>query len=327
MIASFLAGGLAGPALAAGKPRRPQSFLNFKLPTTGGQQMWADVRLFHQWRIQRHALSGHYRLLDGDNERLAWGTLAACEAELDALSEQLQLPPISGTAVLLLHGLFRTRGSMSRIGRYLAQHTDWPVLNVSYPSTRGAVAEHAETLRQVIDHLPEVETFHFVAHSMGNLVIRHWLADLARDEIHGEESARLLAERLGRIVMLGPPNQRPSLAQSLVPIDRHKIISGDAGNDLNGGWKELEPRLTTPPCEFGILAGGRGDGAGHNPLIPGDDDMIVGVAETHLAGACDFRVLPVIHATMMDDLAVQQMACRFLQKGFFESADTRKPLE
>ena len=33
--------------------------------TGGGKQFWADVWFFHDWRIQCHALTGHYRLLDG----------------------------------------------------------------------------------------------------------------------------------------------------------------------------------------------------------------------------------------------------------------------
>jgi hypothetical protein len=129
------------------------------------------------------------------------------------------------------------------------------------------------------------------------------------------------------MVMLGPPNHRPALARALVPIDRHKIIAGVAGDELNGDWKNLAPTLATPPCEFGILAGGRGDDAGHNPLIPGDDDMIVGVDETRLVGARDFRVLDVIHATMMFEREVQEMTTRFLKHGYFESPEARTPLE
>jgi hypothetical protein len=88
----------------------------------------------------------------------------------------------------------------------------------------------------------------------------------------------------------------------------------------------LAPRLATPRCEFGIIAGGLGNEGGYNPLIPGDDDMVVGVSETRLAGARDFRVLPVIHADMMDVPAVQKMAWRFLKTGCFESPEKLDPV-
>ena len=40
--------------------------MNLISKTGGGKQFWADVWFFHDWRIQRHALTGHYRLLDGN---------------------------------------------------------------------------------------------------------------------------------------------------------------------------------------------------------------------------------------------------------------------
>lgn len=318
-----LAGGLASNALGAGKPRKPKrvrSLPNLKLNTTGGQQMWGDVRYHLGYRVQRHALTGHHRLLDPQDQRVAWGSLDACESAFAKIRQETQLTAASSTAVVSLHGLFRTRWSMARIEHYLEQTTRWQGINLCYPSTRGTVGDHAGMLRDVIDHLDGVETIHFVAHSLGNLVIRRWLNDL------GENRLKSRGMKIGRMVMLGPPNHRPALARALVPIDRHKIIAGEAGDQLNGAWKTLEPNLATPQFEFGILAGGLGNSDGFNPLIPGDDDMIVGVRETKLAGARDFRLLPVIHATMMDDPKLQQLTGRFLQRGYFESPDTRQTI-
>src|SRR5688500_7112600 len=47
---------------------------NWQLPTFGGLQYWADEFIHRRYRIQRHASTGHCRLLNGDEERLAWGT-------------------------------------------------------------------------------------------------------------------------------------------------------------------------------------------------------------------------------------------------------------
>lgn len=319
----MFAGAAAAPlARAAGKPRRPRALPNWQTATNGGQQLWGDVRYHAGYRIQRHALTGHHRMLNPDYERVAWGSLRACEAALD--DARRDAPPLASgrTSVIFLHGLFRTRWSMSRIGEFVSQQTGWESIVLGYPSTRGSIGDHAKMLDDVITHLEGVGKIYFVAHSLGNLVIRRWFNDLSN--INTLERRNI---ELGRMVMMGPPNHRPTLARTLVPIDRHNIIAGKAGDELNGKWKTLAPTLATPPCDFGILAGGMGNGSGHNPLIPGDDDMIVGVDETRLAGASDFRVLNVIHATMMYVPEVHSMTVRFLEHGYFESPEARTPLE
>lgn len=322
-LAALLAGGTAGIAHGEGQPKRRRRGLpNVKSSTSGGQQFWGDVRYHAGYRIQQHALTGHHRLLDPAYDRIAWGTLNSCEAALNDIRTAQPELKNSSTAVVYLHGLFRTRWSMSRIARHVGAQTGWQSIILGYPSTRGSVADHARMLADVINHLEGVEQMYFVAHSLGNLVVRYWLGNDAY------QKAWTKSEReVGRMVMLGPPNHRPSLAQTLVPIDAHNIIAGEAGLELQSDWEKLEPKLATPPFDFGILAGGTGDGSGHNPLIPGDDDMIVGVDETRLAGARDFRVLKVIHATMMDEDITQEMTTRFLQHGYFESPNARKPLE
>lgn len=319
VIAGLLAGGWS--ALARGDESLEWSLPNVTAGTNGGQQFWADVRYHAGWRIQEQALTGHFRLLNPNYERVSWGSLEACEARLAEVRLNNPLLKNSTTAVVFLHGLFRTRWCMAGIADHVFRQSGWQVVVLGYPSTRGKVGDHAAKLDQVIDHLDGIEKIHFVAHSLGNLVIRHWMKDLEKTKTLEKHKMEL-----GRVVMIGPPNQRPSLAQTLVPIDYNQVIAGEAGQQLSSDWVNLAPCLATPSCEFGILAGGLGDGQGHNPLIPGDDDMIVGVDETRLAGARDFRVLNVIHATMMDDPGVQQMAARFLQHGYFESPAACTPL-
>ena len=43
------------------------------LPTLGGKQFWSDELFFRGWRIQRHAVTEHHRLLDPDDRRHGWG--------------------------------------------------------------------------------------------------------------------------------------------------------------------------------------------------------------------------------------------------------------
>ena len=80
------------------------------------KQFWADVWFFHDWRIQCHALTGHYRLLDGSNRRHASGTYEQCRDKMDEIRTRDKLPPMEGKAIIVLHGLFRTRSSMATLG-------------------------------------------------------------------------------------------------------------------------------------------------------------------------------------------------------------------
>jgi hypothetical protein len=126
--------------------------------------------------------------------------------------------------------------------------------------------------------------------------------------------------------MLGPPNHGAELAEKLGQNVAFQAVFGQSGDQLARGWPALAPRLTTPACQFAILAGGRGDDRGWNPLVAGDDDGVVSVATTRLPGARDFAVLPVGHTFMMYDPIVQEYTLRFLREGHFVSNDARRPI-
>ena len=319
---------LAASALAA---RRAAAFLedsestvaipNPLTQTLGGKQFWADELFFHEWHIQRHVWTGHCRLLDGRQRRFASGTFDHCAERLDEIKRREKLPPMRGRAVVVLHGLGRSSGSMRKICDYLRNEGGYSVCNVTYPTTRGGVADHAATLAKIVEGLDGIDELNFVGHSLGNLVIRHWLADRA-DPTNGHRPD----PRLKRIVMLGPPNHGAKLAEVFLTNDLAELIVGKAGGQI-GRFDQLEMKLATPACEFGIIAGGRETLLGYNPLLGGDNDLVVGVESTRLAGASDFAVLPITHTWMMDDRTVQEYTLRFLERGYFTSADERKGID
>ncbi len=287
-----------------------------RMPTLGGKQFWADELLFHQWRIQRNVRDNHYRLLDGKNFRYAWGTFAECRAKLEQIKRRQKLPPMKGKAVIVLHGLFRSRAAMDKLCKYFQQQGGYAVFNVGYPSTQSDVGSHARALGQIIENLEGIEEINFVAHSMGNIVIRHYLADRTRRR----------DPRLKRFVMLAPPNHGALAALALAENRAFQWITGQSGQQLGAEWAKLEGHLATPEFEFGIIAGGRGNGKGYNPLLPGDDDGTISVAGTRLAGARDFVVLPLLHTFIVNDATVHQYTLRFFQRGHFISARKRQPL-
>lgn len=295
---------------------------NLEGPTFGGTQLWTDELVCHDWRIQRHAWTGHYRLLDEQNRRRAWGDFAACRDAFARLRMELDLPPMQGRVVMLLHGLVRSRKSMEGLGSYLREESDFTVINVSYASTRHELDQHAAALARVIENLdPRVTEINFVAHSLGNLVIRRYLADQTN-----AGQGRSPDPRIKRIVMLAPPNNGARLAERFRHNQIFKAIWGKSGVELASSWVELEQQLATPACEFGIIAGGRGEPTGNNPLLPGDDDFVVSVEETRLPGASDFSLVPAAHALIMDQPLVQERVLRFLREGYFISEEQRQPI-
>ncbi len=126
------------------------------------------------------------------------------------------------------------------------------------------------------------------------------------------------------MVMLGPPNQGSELTKLICAFDPFGFFI--TAKEIHR-WHEFVPRLATPEFEFGIVAGGRGAaGRGYNPWLRDDNDFIVTVDSTRLAGAADFVLLPVLHAFMGQDSRVREYTLNFLRKGYFIAPDRRQPI-
>ena len=298
---------------------------DFAMPTMGGKQFWSDELFFHKWRIQRNVFTGHYRLLDAKDRRHASGTYEECREALDDIKIKRGLPPMKGKAVIVLHGLFRSRNSMDSLCDYLAEQGGYEVFNMTYPSTRDDIGEHARSLGHVIDNLEGIEEVNFVGHSLGNIVIRYYFGDLQRQEAEknqasvpaltpgpspekGEgsntwsaglgqskgDSPIFVDTKIGtvpkkrpafhRFVMLAPPNHEAQMATAFGDNIVFKTVSGQSGQQLGRQWKELERNLATPDCEFAIIAGGKNNDKGYNPLLSGDNDGTISVETRQTRG-------------------------------------------
>jgi pimeloyl-ACP methyl ester carboxylesterase len=302
------------PASAAGP-------VNFPSATLGGTQFWTDELVFRDWRIQQNCLTGHYRLLDGDDFRRAWGTFDQCRTKLDELKRELRLAPMSGRAIVTVHGLGRSRDAMNLIGEHLAAHSDALWINVGYASSRRSLDEHAQSLARVLANLEGVEKIDLVCHSLGNLVVRRYLGEATLPEPRWQPDARIR-----RMVMIGPPNNGAQLARLFKDNTLYGLVTGPSGKQLAVSWEEAQKRLATPTFEFGIIAGGLGNGRGTNPVVDGDDDLIVAVEETRLPGAADFVIVPRLHGNLLRDERVCQCVQKFLDEGHFVSDEKRTPI-
>lgn len=279
---------------------------NIEVQTLGGPQFWQDTYVHAQWRIQKNIITGHSRLLDPDDVRMAWGDTYSCFEKFSILKKSHKIQPSSSHLVILLHGIARSTGTFSKMKKALtAQGYDSVVL--SYPSTRATIEEHAKALSGVLNRLKGTQTISFVTHSMGGLVLRQILAT---------DSAWKEKIEIGRIVMIAPPNQGSALARALKNSPLYKMIYGDAGQQLTpetvAGIAKLKAH------QFAVIAGGQADGKGFNPFLDGDDDGTVKVSETHLAGAKDQMVVAALHAFISDHPTTIRATINFLKYGQFD---------
>ena len=273
---------------------------------------WTDTIIRHDWRLQHRPGSDAFRILDPADRVVQEGTREACLEAFSALEHSGQMPAVSGPTVIVLHGLGEGRRSMRPLVEYLRSNLDSTVLSFGYASTGAGIDDHGRALATVIAGLPATDEISFVGHSLGNLVVRRWMG-LAVD---GDLA------RVHRMVMLGPPNQGSELARRVAKIGMLVALSNGAARELVLDWNRVSPNLAVPSCPFGIVAGGKGDGRGYSSFLAGDDDAVVRVEETTLAGAGDFLLVPVRHSAMMKAPAVQQATAAFLETGQFAPPPT-----
>lgn len=311
--------GRDGPTAAGGHTESPQrwgeagrpSVWTFAWPTLGGKQFWTDFRWWHGLRLQQHQLTNHWRVLSPTDRRLAWGSASDCVEEFHRQQDQLGDPwsqlPRPLPVVVLLHGLMRSSASLRGLAQYLVRHGCGSVVDFRYASARASLQRHAAALTSVVKHLPGRPRVSFVGHSMGNIVVRHAIADWQASP----GGASLLA-RLQRVVMLAPPNQGAAIARALAVTGLFQILTGRPGTELGRQWQATHARLATPPCPFAVIAG-QARLSAWNPLVENPNDLIVSVAETELLGAAEHLVFDGIHSFLMDDPRVQAATAEFLQ--------------
>jgi pimeloyl-ACP methyl ester carboxylesterase len=211
------------------------------------------------------------------------------------------------SGVVLLHGLGSNRATMAFVDHALRQ-AGYQTLRLSYPSRRHTLGALADGLAPDIHAFAEAISgpLHFVTHSLGGLVVRSFL------ERHSPK-------RMGRVVMLGPPNGGSELADLVTQLGLDQVLLGKVGGDLATRCPaDPAPSSAPLPYELGIIAGNRSiDPIFPKLIIKGPNDGKVSVASTKLAGMKDHLVLPVSHTLMIVSPMVARQVVSFLEIGHF----------
>ncbi|WP_417317398.1 esterase/lipase family protein [Emcibacter sp.] len=278
----------------------PEKPANLRLPTSGGKYFWKDLYFYAGWRIQQQIWTGHCRLLDERDARRAWGSYEHCLSQFRHFRVKHDLKFRSKHLVVLLHGLARHKNTMKKPARFLTEK-GLDCYLVNYPSTFQSVEDHADQLEQTLNLLEDIETVSFVAHSLGGLVCRELLS---RD---ADWQQRI---KIGKLVMIGTPNQGARIARYLDPLWLFRTISGPSGQDVQPG---KVARFALPSAPTLVIAGGRARKSGFNPFLQEDNDGVVTVEETKVEGMTRFLLVPSIHTVIMDHPDTLKAIDEFLQ--------------
>ncbi|MGZ5044568.1 MAG: esterase/lipase family protein [Methylobacter sp.] len=219
-----------------------------------------------------------------------------------------KLKPIDkdSEAIILLHGLARTSRSMNKAGKLLAAY-GYRVINVDYPSRSADISVLAQKyLTQALKQcdVKGIKKIHFLTHSMGGILLRAYLASHTID-------------KLGRVVMLAPPNQGSEIVDQLRGWRLFYTLNGPAGLQLGTDEDSMPSQLGPVNFQLGIIAGSKSVNPLLSRLIPGINDGKVSVSRAQVAGMKDFIAMPYSHPFIMRRKAVIGQALHFIQQGAF----------
>jgi triacylglycerol lipase len=196
---------------------------------------------------------------------------------------------VAREAVLLVHGHGAHPVLLEPLRRAL-QRQGFRAVSWHYRSLRGSIEAHAAQLAvkaKELDEDADVERLHFVGHSMGAIVVRRALA-MTRPR------------KLGRVVLLAPPNRGARLADlALRLFGRRLVAATELCSHPDSYVNRLEP-VTDLDC--GVIAASW--------------DHAVSLASTYLPGQRDHMVLRSLHTLPLHRHAPAQVA-HFLRQGRF----------
>ena len=266
---------------------------------------WTDAAEHRGWRMESSGIGKEYdqrlfRLIRPSGQRVLVGTRSEVEGRWKQESGCDPVRDRDKPVIVLLHGLGRTRKSMGHLRKLLqAAFPEVDVLWFGYASMRDEIGEHARHLDRYLGLSIGSRPVIFIAHSLGNIVLRRFYK-LREEAANGSmDSLNLRAH-----VMLGPPNQGSLFAKKMSRVPGVSQVMGPSFVQLGARWDDIRENLSVPSGETVIFAGDVPFFRKGNLLLPEPNDGLVTVQETTLPGVADLEVVPVLHSFLMNDRAI-----------------------
>jgi pimeloyl-ACP methyl ester carboxylesterase len=194
--------------------------------------------------------------------------------------------------VILIHGLAANRVIMAPMARALKAGLG-RILNWGYSSLWSPIERHGRTLANVLRQMDETHAgrIHLVTHSMGGIIARVALGEFR-------------PQRLGRMVMVAPPNRGSRVAAKLAPwlgrICPPLVQLADCDNSFV---------CKLPPPEVPELG-----------VIAAATDYLVHAESTRLGCETDHITLPGLHSSLLFQRETADQVRYFLEHGRFRRA-------
>lgn len=206
---------------------------------------------------------------------------------------------MSKEAVVLIHGLWVNGVDMSLLRHRLKK--DFVTYQFSYNSVTSDPAENAEKLQYFLSTINE-NTIHFVAHSLGGLVVRYLFHKYPQ-------------QKPGRIVTLGTPHNQSHSAHRLSGfLPTRWLLGKSIDNGLLGEMPTWEGQR-----DLGSVAGTFRFGMGVIiPDLPEPNDGTVAVEETRLENMKGHCIFHLSHFGLLLSTKVSNAVVKFLKDGKFQ---------
>lgn len=219
-----------------------------------------------------------------------------------------QITPLKANTVVLIHGFLLSGYHMKPLEMHL--RGSFPIAFFEFPSRKEYIDQTAlrlvNYLRCLASYRPG-EPIYFVAHSVGGIILR---AALNHPECPVEA-------KVGRAVLLGPPNQGSIFARYFKNWPPIRFVIGE-----KSGYELMHYCPDTVASVFGeypstlqllIVAGCRG-----TCLVFGNEpnDGYVTIEETRTSAPHLHTVFPISHGDLIHDREVACLTKRFLLYGY-----------
>lgn len=206
--------------------------------------------------------------------------------------------------VIVLHGILLNANYMKVLASYTGAK-GYSVININYPSTQKNLEELVESVWiDISSQLIENKPVHFICYSMGGLLVRAML-----------NKYRPLM--LGRVVLIGTPNNGSEIADFFKNNWFYKKIFGPAGQQLITDQSNIKHLFGIIDYDLGIIAGSMSLDPICSRLIKEKNDGKVSITSTKLAGMKDHIIIKSSHMFLPYSKQVLSQTVYFLQHGSF----------